>query len=125
MRSGFSLTIAEHAFSAKAGQPVSIKVTAKRTKYEGAIHLQATGGAANLKSETTAIGKGENETTLKLTLPVDSKPGIMLAFTVIGRGENGSEAVAHQANESLLKQFRQMNQFPPELQTQLHAVAVE
>ena len=125
VRSGFSLTIAEHAFSAKAGQPVSIKVTAKRTKYEGAIHLQATGGAADLKSETTTIGKGKNETTLKLTLPVDAKPGMVLAFTVIGRGENGSEAVAHQTNESLLKQFRQMNQFPPELQTQLHAVAVE
>ena len=78
-----------------------------------------------MKAETTTIGKGKNETTLKLTLPVDAKPGMVLAFTVIGRGENGSEAVAHQTNESLLKQFRLMNQFPPELQTQLHAVAVE
>jgi hypothetical protein len=125
VRSGFSLTIAEHAFSAKAGQPVSIKVTAKRTKYEGVIQLQVTGGAADLKLEAATIGKGKNETTLKLTLPADAKPGMVLAFTVTGRGENGSEAVAHQTNESLLKQFRLMNQFPPELQTQLHAVAVE
>jgi len=125
VRSGFSLTIAEHAFSAKAGQPVSIKVTAKRTKYEGVIQLQVTGGAADLKLEAAIIGKCKNETTLKLTLPADAKPGMVLAFTVTGRGENGSEAVAHQTNESLLKQFRLMNQFPPELQTQLHAVAVE
>ncbi len=125
VRSGFSLTIAEHAFSAKVGQPVSIKVTAKRTKYEGVIQLQVTGGVADLKSDDATIAKGKNETTLKLTLPADANPGTVLAFTVTGRGENGSEAVAHQTNESLLKQFRLMNQFPPELQTQLHAVVVE
>ena len=122
---GFTLTVAEHAFTAKAGQPVSIKVIANRTKYNGPIRLQATGGANALKLEDGVIAKGKKETTLKISLPEDAKPGTLFAFSIRGTGENGIKALATQTNESLLKQFRLMTPFPPWLKTQLHAIAVE
>ena len=122
---GFSLTVAEHAFTAKAGEPISVKVTATRNKYDGPIQLETTADATGLNLEDASIAKGKKETTLKITLPAAAKPGTLYAFTITGKGENGSTAVATQTNESLLKQFRLMTPFPTVLKSQLHAIIVE
>jgi len=122
---GFSLTIAEHAFTAKAGEPFSVKVTATRNKYYAPIQLQLEGAANGMKIEGATIAKGKKETTLKITLPANAKPGTLYAFSVTGKGEKGSTAVFTQTNESLLKQFRLMAQFPNVLRSQLHATIIE
>ena len=122
---GFSLTVAEHAFTAKAGEPISVKVTATRNKYDGPIQLETTADATGLNLQDASIAKGKKETTLKITLPAAAKPGTLYAFTITGKGENGSTAVATQTNESLLKQFRLMTPFPTVLKSQLHAIIVE
>ena len=122
---GFSLTVAEHAFTAKAGEPISVKVTATRNKYDGPIQLETTADATGLNLEDASIAKGKKETTLKITLPAAAKPGTLYAFTITGKGENGSTAVATQTNESLLKQFRLMTPLPTVLKSQLHAIIVE
>ena len=120
---GFSLTIAEHAFTAKAGEPFSVKVTATRNKYYGPIQLQLKADATGMKIEGATIAKGK--TTLKITPPANAKPGTLYAFSVTGKGEKGSTAVVTQTNESLLKQFRLMAPFPTVLRSQLHATIIE
>ena len=122
---GFSLTVAKHAFTAKAGEPFSVKVTASRKKFEAPIQLQLDGVANEMKIEGATIAKGKKETTLKITPTANVEPGTLYAFSITGKGENGSKVVATQTNESLLKQFRLMTPFPNVLKSQLHAVAVE
>ena len=122
---GFTLTIAEHAFTAKADEPFSVKVTATRNKYDAPIQLQLEGVKNEMKTEGATIAKGKKETTLKITPPADAKPGTLYSFSITGKGENGSTAVSTQTNESLLKQFRLMTPFPTVLRSQLHATIIE
>ena len=125
VQSGFTLTIPEHAFTAKADEPFSVKVTATRNKYDAPIQLQLEGVENEMKIEGATIAKGKKETTLKITPPADAKPGTLYSFSITGKGENGSTAVSTQTNESLLKQFRLMTPFPTVLRSQLHATIIE
>ncbi|HCV99691.1 MAG TPA: hypothetical protein DGJ56_10400 [Verrucomicrobiales bacterium] len=95
MQPGFSLTIAEHAFTAKAGEPFSVKVTATRNKYDAPIQLQLEGAANGMKIEGATIAKGKKETTLKITPPANAKPGTLYAFSITGKGKKGKHRRVH------------------------------
>ena len=121
----FNLTVDQQGFMAKAGEQISIKVNAKRFDYKGPIQLKSIGVASAWKHEAATIEKGKNETTLKLTLPLDVKPGSLFDFTISGIGINGIDTVVKHSNSELLKKFQLMIPFPPVLETRFHAVVVE
>ncbi|MED5453140.1 MAG: hypothetical protein VX961_01300, partial [Verrucomicrobiota bacterium] len=121
----FNLTVDQQGFMAKAGEQISIKVNAKRFDYKGPIQLKSIGVASAWKHEAATIEKGKNETTLKLTLPLDVKPGSLFDFTISGVGINGIDTVVKHSNSELLKKFQLMIPFPPVLETRFHAVVVE
>ena len=100
---GFSLSAASERLHAKPGGKVTLKVTATRRDFKGAIKLGVEGLGPDVELAGESIPSGKNETTMTITLPGGRKSGDLIGLKIIGEGllEPPAEGVAVVERSSL------------------------
>ena len=83
----FDLGVAADRLQAVAGGSLSVKVTAARRDFQGAIRLSVEGLGKNVMLAGELIPAGKNETTLKITLPAGLEPGSLASLRIVGSGQ--------------------------------------
>ena len=89
---GFSLSAGHERLHAKPGGKVSLKVTAVRRNFTGAIRLGVEGLGPDVELAGAEIVAGKNETLLTISLPKNLKPaavaavGGLIGLKIVGEG---------------------------------------
>ncbi len=92
---GFSLSAGHERLHAKPGGKVSLKVTAVRRNFTGAIRLGVEGLGPDVELAGAEIAAGKNETMLTISLPENLKPaglggaggaGGLIGLKIVGEG---------------------------------------
>ena len=123
-RPGYSLSVETDTVQAKPGGTFELKVTCTRRDYTSSVSLSLAGLRAE-SLEGATIGVGKNETTLKVKLPPDLKPGSLVHFGVVGTARFGDAEIVTPASTlpALRKQFPRLL-YPPELTDGMLALGV-
>ncbi|HEX5244186.1 MAG TPA: PPC domain-containing protein [Tepidisphaeraceae bacterium] len=101
-----------------AGQSVTLKITASRGNYQGAIALSLVGDdAADLKLDDNVIARGKTETDLRIIFPTKVRSTRFLNLRLIGKATVSGQTVEEPVStEPQLKRlFPKMEYLPPEL----------
>jgi len=118
LANGFSLSADSDKIQGLAGKSVTLKITATRGSYQGAIALALAGdGAADLKLEDNVIARGKAETDLRIILPPKLRSTKLLNLRIIGKATLSGRTVEEPVStEPQLKRlFPKMEYLPPEL----------
>ena len=89
---GFSLSAGHERLHAKPGGKVSLKVTAVRRNFTGAIRLGVEGLGPDVELAGAEMAAGKNETMLTISLPKNLKPaglggaGGLIGLKIVGEG---------------------------------------
>jgi hypothetical protein len=111
LQPGFELTTETNDVQGRAGETVTIKISAARRDYDGAISL---GLATPLTAEPTTIPEKKNEAELKIKLPPDLAAGTLVHFKIIGTAEiSGRKTTATASTLPALRKLWPGLLYPP------------
>ena len=116
LRAGFALSVDGCDLQGRAGENVTMKVTAERRDYDGPIEL-AVESPFSLKTESSTIPEKKNEVELKIKLPGDLDPGTHVPLRIKGTAKIGDaeEAVRVSTLPALKKLWPNLRYPPTEL----------
>jgi hypothetical protein len=114
---GFELSVETEKVEIDQGGTTSLKVTAQRWEYDGAIQLSIAGLGFDCDLDDAVIGEKKKETTLKVRVPGQVEPGTLTHFQLLGRATAGPTDFVAVASTmpALKKAFPQMLNPPMEL----------
>ncbi|NBV25100.1 MAG: hypothetical protein EBS05_24665 [Proteobacteria bacterium] len=85
---GFTLQAETNRFSPPQGGVFTTKVTAKRSGYNGPITLTLPGAASLFQLSSNVIAQGKSETSLRVEVPQDHPPGMLMLLSIVGTATN-------------------------------------
>jgi hypothetical protein len=115
LQPGFELRLDTNDFSGRAGERVTLKVTAARRDYDGPINLSIDTTA--LLAEQATIPDKKSEGELKVKLPSDLEAGKLVHLKVLGKAKVGEHEQFATASTlpALRKLWPNLPNPPPEL----------
>lgn len=90
---GFALAVEADKFDAPQAGVFVAKVTSARRDYNGPIALSLEGAPEGCKLEGQTIAEGQNETTLRVTVPASAAPGTFAAIHLVGTAKVGEQTM--------------------------------
>ena len=112
---GFTIAADLDQLSVVEDSNAVIKVTCVRRDYDGSIQLRCDGLPTGYEVDTARIDDKKTEVELKLKVPVDAKPGTLLAFRLIGEAEvNGKKLEVRAGTMTALRRAFPDLLYPPE-----------
>jgi hypothetical protein len=112
---GFALAVEADKFDAPQAGVFVAKVTSARRDYNGPITLSLEGAPEGCKLEGQAIAEGQNETTLRVTVPAGAAPGTFAAIHIVGTAKVGEQTMRAVASAGdALREPLGGQPFPPE-----------
>jgi hypothetical protein len=108
---GFTLAAENPFIEAVAGGLAPVKISCTRFDYDGPIELFLYGAGEGVRLENNFIGKGKNETELKLILSDEWETGQSVRFRIEGQGRGTSSALV--STTASLKKLWPLMLYPP------------
>jgi hypothetical protein len=108
---GFTLAAENPFIEAVSGGLAPVKISCTRFDYDGPIELLLDGAGEGVRLENNVIGKGKNETELKLVLSDEWETGQSVRFRIEGQGRGTSSALV--STTASLKKLWPLMLYPP------------
>jgi len=111
---GFTLAVETDKFDVPQGGVFVAKVTSARRDYNGPIALAVDGLPEGSKVDGATIAEGQNEATLRVTVPAGVAPGTFAALHILGTAKVGEQTLHATATASdALREPLGGQPFPP------------